>query len=78
MPIKKIMVLIIIMTAVFISGCVLTCWLRLRKALSKIAPKVAVPMPPMLKPPRLRVKLPAPSTSVTATIIRLPLSPRST
>ncbi|MOA49885.1 hypothetical protein D3C78_1728260 [compost metagenome] len=43
-----------------------------------MAPKVAVPIPPMVKLPIVSAKSPAPSTSVTATIIRLPLSPRST
>ncbi len=46
--------------------------------MSKIAPKVAVPIPPNVKPPSVRAKSPAPSTKVTATIIKLPFWLKST
>src|SRR5919112_333103 len=36
-----------------------------------MAPKVAVPIPSRVKPPTFSLKLPAPSTSATATVIRL-------
>ena len=36
-----------------------------------MAPKVAVPMPSRVKPPSVSLKLPAPSTRATATVIRL-------
>ena len=52
--------------------------LLLNNALSKIAPKVAVPIPPNVKPPSVRAKSPAPSTKVTATIIKLPFWLKST
>ena len=43
-----------------------------------MAPNVAVPIPPSVKPASFSVKSPAPSTSVTAATIRLRLSAKST
>src|ERR671910_495000 len=43
-----------------------------------IAPKVAVPMPSSVKPPSVSLKLPAPSTSATATVMRFFGSEKST